>query len=60
MTENNLPYVWDKALDPVKEGVLWCNPNEPEKLRSIINGKCVELDPFENLEERKVKKTEEK
>ena len=60
MTENNLPNVWDKALDPVKEGALWFNPNESEKLRSRINGKWVELHPFEDLEERKVKKTEEK
>ena len=60
MTENNLPNVWDKAkTNDIPEGALWFNPDEPEKLRNRVNGKWEELDPFVDLEERKVKKTEE-
>ena len=60
MTENNLPNVWDKAeTNDIPEGALWFNPSEPEKLRNRVNGKWEELDPFVDLEERKVKKTEE-
>ena len=59
MTENNLLNVWDKAeTNNIPEGALWFNPSEPEKLRNRVNGKWEELDPFEDLEERKVKKTE--
>ena len=61
MTENNLPNVWNKAkTNDIPEGALLFNPNEPEKLRNRVNGKWEELDPFVDLEERKVKKTEEK
>ena len=61
MTENNLPNVWNKAkTNDIPEGALWFDPNELEKLRNRVNGKWKELDPFEDLEERKVKKTEEK
>ena len=61
MTENNLPNVWDKAeTNDILEGALWFNPSEPEKLRNRVNGKWEELEPFVDLEERKVKKTEEK
>ena len=61
MTENNLPNVWNLAKpDDILEGAIWFNPNQPEKLRNRVNGKWKELDPFEDLEERKVKKTEEK
>tara|TARA_R100000995_G_scaffold76228_1_gene45796 strand:+ start:63 stop:248 length:186 start_codon:yes stop_codon:yes gene_type:complete len=60
MTENNLPTVWNKTkTDDIPEGSLWFNPDEPEKLRNRVNGKWEELDPFVDLEERKVKKTEE-
>jgi len=59
MTENNLPSVWNKPKTKnIPEGALCFNTNEPEKLRSRINCKWVELDPFEDLEERKVKKTD--
>ena len=59
MTENNLPSVWNKPKTKnIPEGALWFNPSEPEKLRNRVNGKWEELDPFEDLEERKVKKTE--
>ena len=61
MTENNLPNVWNLAKpDDILEGAIWFNPNQPEKLKNRVNGKWEELDPFEDLEERKVKKTEEK
>ena len=62
MTKNNLPNVWNyaKKISDIPEGALWFDPNEPEKLRNRVNGKWEELDPFEDLEERKVKKTEEK
>ena len=55
MTENNLPNVWDKAET---NNIPGFNPSEPEKLRNRVNGKWEELDPFVDLEERKVKKTE--
>ena len=38
------------------EGTLWFNPDYAEKLKIFKNGEWVETDPFENLEERKVKK----
>ena len=61
MTENDLPNVWNKAkTNDIPEGALWFNPNEPKKLRNRVNGKWEELDPFVDLEERKVKKTEVK
>ena len=61
MTENNLPNVWNLAKpDDILEGAIWFNPNQPEKLKNRVNGKWEELDPFLDLEERKVKKTEEK
>ena len=61
MTENNLPNVWDKAkTNDIPEGTLWFNPNDKKGLKVLTNGEWVNTDPFENLEERKVKKTEEK
>ena len=61
MTENNLPNVWNLAKpDDILEGAIWFNPNQPEKLKNRVNGKWEELAPFFDLEERKVKKTEEK
>ena len=61
MTKNNLPNVLNKAeTNDIPEGALCFNTNEPEKLRNRVNGKWEELDPFVDLEERKVKKTEEK
>ena len=61
MTENNLTNVWNLAKpDDILEGAIWFNPNQPEKLKNRVNGKWEELDPFLDLEERKVKKTEEK
>ena len=41
-------------LNP-NEGHIWFSPLEPEKLRIFKDGKWKELDPFEDLEERKVK-----
>lgn len=38
------------------EGTLWFNPDYAEKLKIFKNGKWEETDPFENIEERKVKK----
>jgi len=61
MTKNNLPSVWNKTkTNYIPEGAIWLNPNEPEKLRNRVNAEWQELDPFTDLEERKVKKTEEK
>ena len=61
MTKNNLPSVWNKTkTNDIPKGAIWFNPSEPEKLRNRVNGKWEELDPFVDLEERKVKKTEEK
>ncbi len=61
MTKKNLPNVWNKAeTNDIPEGALWFNSNVQQKLRNRVNGKWEELDPFLDLEERKVKKTEEK
>ena len=42
-------------LNP-NEGQIWFSPLEPEKLRIFKNGKWEEMNPFEDLKERKVKK----
>ena len=41
-------------LNP-NEGQIWFSPLEPEKLRIFKKGKWEDMNPFENLEERKVK-----
>ena len=54
--EDNLPKVWNKAkTNDIPEGSFWFNPDDPEKLRGFKNGKWEELDPFEDLEQRKNK-----
>ncbi len=59
--KNNLPNVWNKATtNDIPNGALWFNPDDPGKLRARIDGEWKELDPFKDLEERKVKKTEDK
>ena len=62
MTENNLPSVWNysKKISDIPEGALGINTNRPDKLIIFKDGKWTDTDPFEDLEERKVKKTEEK
>ena len=64
MTKNNLPNVWDKAR--YSEGnarIRWNSSNEKMYILKARKG-CIpvweEIDPFVDLEERKVKKTEEK
>ena len=55
--KTNLPNVWNKPKTKnIPEGALWFNPDDPEKLKGFKNGKWEEIDPFEDLEERKVKK----
>ena len=55
--EDNLPKVWNKAkTNDIPEGSFWFNPDDPEKLRIFQDGKWIDTDPFEDLEERKVKK----
>ena len=54
--QNNLPKVWNQAKKDIPEGALCINTNEPEKLKIFNNGKWEEIDPFEDLEERRVKK----
>jgi len=55
--ENNLPKVWNKAkTNKFPEGTLWFNPDYAEKLKIFKNGEWVETDPFEDLEERRIKK----
>ena len=49
--ENDLP----NRLNP-NEGQIWFSPLEPEKLIIFKNGKWEEMNPFEDLKERKVKK----
>jgi len=51
--KTNLPNVWNKPkTENIPEGALWFNPDDPEKLRGLKNGKWEEIDPFEDLEER--------
>ena len=55
--ENNLPKVWNKAkTNDIPEGAISINLNNPDKLRIFQDGEWVDTDPFEDLEERKVKK----
>ena len=54
--ENNLPNVWNKAeTNDVPDGSLWFTPDDPEKLKIRVNGKWEKIDPYKDLEERKVK-----
>ena len=54
--ENDLPNVWNKPKTKnIPEGVFWFNPDNPEKLRIFKDGEWVDTDPFQDLEERKVK-----
>ena len=45
-----------KNQNDIPEGAMFINTNEPEKLKVLKDGKWVDKDPYENLEERKVKK----
>ena len=56
--ENNLPKVWNyaKKISDIPEGAIGINLNNPDKLRIFQDGKWIDTDPFEDLEERKVKK----
>ena len=55
--ENNYPNVWDKAeTNNIPKGAMFINTNEPDKLKIFQDGKWTDTDPFEDLEERKVKK----
>ena len=54
--ENNLPNVWNKAeINDIPEGSLWFTPDDPENLKVMVNGKWEKIDPYKDLEERKVK-----
>jgi len=56
--KNNLPKVWNyaKKISDIPEGAIGINLNNPDKLRIFQDGKWTDTDPFEDLEERKVKK----
>jgi len=55
--KNNLPNVWNKAkTNDIPEGAMFINTNEPDKLKIFQDGEWTDTDPFEDLEERKVKK----
>ena len=54
--KNNLPNVWNKAkTNDVPKGAMCFNINEPDKLKIFQDGEWTDTDPFEDLEERKVK-----
>ena len=54
--KSDLPNVWDKAnKKDITEGSLWSSPDDPEKLRIYKNGKWEEIDPYKDLEDRRVK-----
>ena len=55
--KTNVPNVWNKAkTNNISEGSMWINPDEPEKVKIFKNGKWEKTNPFEDLEQRKVKK----
>ena len=56
--ENNLPKVWNyaKKISDIPDGSLWFTPDDPDKLKVMVNGKWEKIDPYKDLEERKVKK----
>ena len=55
--KNNLPKVWNKAkTNDVPKGAMCFNINEPDKLKIFQDEEWTDTDPFEDLEERKVKK----
>jgi hypothetical protein len=41
--------------EEVPEGAMWFNQNNPDKVKIFKNGKWEEMNPFEDLEERKIK-----
>ena len=54
--KTNLPNIWDKAnKKDIPENSLWFTPDEPEKLKIFKNGEWQQIDPYKDLEERKVK-----
>ena len=56
MTKNNLPNVWSKTKpDDIPDGDMWINPNSNGNPKIRKNGKWEEINPFEDLEESKVK-----
>ena len=57
-TKKNLPNVWNysKKISDIPEGAMCINTNEPDKLKIFQDEKWTDTDPFEDLEERKVKK----
>ena len=59
-TKKNLPNVWNysKKISDIPEGAISINENDPDKLRIFKDGKWQEFDPFEDLENRKIKETE--
>ena len=58
--KNNLPNVWiySKKISDIPECAISINENDPDKLRIFKDGKWQEFDPFEDLENRKIKETE--
>ena len=55
--EKKLPNVWNKAeTNDIPDGSLWFTPDDPDKLKLMVNGKWEKIDPYKDLEERKVKK----
>ena len=59
-TKKNLPNVWNysKKISDIPEGAISVNTNDPDKLRIFKDRKWQEFDPFEDLENRKIKETE--
>ena len=54
--EKKLHNVWNKAeTNDIPDGSLWFTPDDPDKLKVMVNGKWEKIDPYKDLEERKVK-----
>ena len=55
--KTNVPNVWNKTkTNDIPDGALWFTPDDPEKLKVMINGKWEKIDPYKDLEQRKIKK----
>ena len=56
--KTKLPNVWNysKKVSDIPEGAIGVNTNNPDKLRIFKGGKREEFDPYEDLEEWRIKK----
>ena len=47
--EKKLPNVWNKAeTNDIPDGSLWFTPDDPDKLKLMVNGKWEKIDPYKD------------